>query len=82
MRHSVEGLYEIKEDHVDLTTDVKNTTHPLVNDRNKLGLTRESFLEVILVLELTEFLLRWLQICLQTKCSTLFATRDVKDRGL
>lgn len=71
MRHSVEGLYEIKEDHVDLTTDVKNTTHPLVNDRNKLGLTRESFVEVILVLELTEFLLRWLQIC-----------RDVKDTGL
>ena len=82
MRHSVEGLYQIKEDHVDLTTDVKNTTHPHVNDRNKLGLTRESFLEVILVLELTEFLLRWLQICLQIKCSTLFATRDVKDTGL
>lgn len=49
MRHSVEGLYEIKEDHVDLTTDVKNT-RLLVNDRNKLGLTRASFLEAILVL--------------------------------
>ena len=45
MRHSVEGLYEIKEDHVDLTTDAKNTTRPLVNDRSKLGLTRGSFLE-------------------------------------
>ena len=49
MRHSVEALYEIKEDHVDPTTDVKNTP-PLVNGRNKLGLTRESFLETILVL--------------------------------
>ena len=82
MRHSVEGLYEIKEDHVDLTTDVKNTTHPLVNDRNKQGLIRESFLEVILVLEMTEFLLRWPQICLQIKCSTVLAIRDVKDTGL
>lgn len=34
------------------------------------------------MLEMTEFLLRWLQICLQIKCSMVFAVRDVKDTGL